>query len=343
MRKENFNVGLVGWGLYLPENFITAEELSPQINIPATVIREKLGFDKKPLGGPEDHAVAMGVKAAQECLAKTKTDPADIDLVLWAGEDYKEYICWTAAIAVQEQIGATKAWAFDVALRCAGTPLALKVAKDLMFANPELNTVLIAGGNTNCYLIDYRRPEQSFMFDMAPGGLAMLLKREWPENRILESHVITESSMNMDVVGIKGGTLHPLTRADVEEEGWRIVVTDPEGMKARLGEKSLPAFTGAVRGALQRSGLTEKDIGYVCPVHINPRAHKAILDDLGVPAEQGAYLREFGHCGHADQLVGLQMGLAAGKITEGTNVVFLGAGTGYAFSATVIQWGRYGR
>ena len=176
--KNDFHVGMVSWGLYLPEQFITAEELSPQIKIPANIIKEKLGFDKKPIGGADDHAVAMGIKAAKQCMDKAGIDPSEIDLVLWAGEDYKEYVCWTASIAVQEAIGATQAWAFDLALRCAGTPLALKVAKDLMFANPELKTVLIAGGNTNCYLIDYARPEQSFMFDMAPGGLAMLLKRD---------------------------------------------------------------------------------------------------------------------------------------------------------------------
>lgn len=340
MNKQDFQVGIVGWGLYLPENFITAEELSPQINIPPNIIREKMGFDRKPVGGPEDHCVEMGTKAARQCLNKTGVDPKEIDLVLWAGEDYKEYVCWTAGIAVQENIGASNAWAFDVALRCAGTPLALKVAKDLMFANPELKTVMVVGGNTNCYLVDYRCPEQSFMFDMAPGGLAMILKRDWPENRILESHVITESSMHMDVIGAKGGSKNLLEKDDVENRGWKLIMPDPAGMKQRLGEKSLSAFTGAVRGALERSGLAQENIGYICPVHINPKGHKAILAELGVAEDQGAYLQQYGHCGHADQLIGLEMGLKEGKITDGTNVVFLGAGTGYAFSATVIQWGK---
>lgn len=340
INKQDFNVGLVSWGLYLPTEFITAEELSPQINIPVNVIKDKMGFDKKPIGGTEDHCVAMGIKAAKECIENAGIDPKEIDLVLWAGEDYKEYICWTAAIAVQENIGATNAWAFDTALRCAGTPLSIKVAKDLMYANPEINTVLIAGGNTNCYLIDYRVPEQAFMFDMAPSGFAMLLKRDWPENRILESHIITESSMYMDVVGIRGGTKNPLTHTDIDDLGWKIVVTDAEGMKQRLTEKSLSSFTGAVRGALKRSGLAEKDIGWVCPVHINPKSHKAILADLGVPEENGAYLQQYGHCGHGDQIIGLEMGLNSGKVKDGTHVVFLGAGTGYAFSSTIIRWGK---
>ncbi len=341
MDKADFNVGMVGWGLYLPEKFITAEELSPQVNIPANIIKEKLGFDRKPLGGPDDHCVTMGIKAARQCLEKTGTDPRAIDLILWAGEDYKEYVCWTAAINVQESIGAANAWAFDLALRCAGTPLALKVAKDLMFADPELNTVLIVGGNTNCYLVDYRNQLHSFLFDMAPSGLAMLLRRDWPENRILESHIITESCLTMDCVGMVGGSKNHLTHDDVDDLGWKLVVADPAGMKQRLSEKSLPAFVGAVRGALRRSGLTEKDIGYVCPVHSNPKAHKFILDELGVSEDKGAYLRQYGHCGHGDHIIGLEMGLREGKIGAGTNVVFLGAGTGMAFSATVIRYGKY--
>jgi 3-oxoacyl-[acyl-carrier-protein] synthase-3 len=146
--------------------------------------------------------------------------------------------------------------------------------------------------------------------------------------------------MAMDVLSLKGGSLNHLTGDDVASLGWKISVTDPEGMKQRLAEKSLPAFTGAVRGALKRSGLTERDVGWVCPVHINPKAHKAILADLGIAEENAAYLQQYGHCGHGDQFIGLQMGLANGKVKDGTHVVFLGAGTGYAFSATVIRWGK---
>lgn len=341
MRKEDFNVGMVGWGLYLPEKYITAEELSPQVNIPASIIKEKLGFDRKPLGGTEDHCVTMGTKAARQCLEKTGVDPQEIDLVLWAGEDYKEYVCWTAAINVQENLGATNAWAFDLALRCAGTPLALKVAKDLMFANSEVNTVLIVGGNTNCYLVDYRNPNHSFLFDMAPSGFSMLLKRDWPENRILESHILTESCLTMDCLGMIGGSKNHLEHEDINNLGWKLVVADPAGMKQRLSEKSLPAFIEAVRGALRRSGLTELDIGYLCPVHSNPKAHQYILNELGLSEDRAAYLRQYGHCGHGDHLIGLEMGLQEGSIQGGSHVVFLGAGTGMAFSATVIRYGKY--
>ncbi len=341
MNKSEFNVGLVGWDVYLPEDRITADELAPQINIPANIIRDKLGFDRKPVGGPDDHCVAMATKAAKRCLEKTGIDPRDIDLVLWAGEDYKEYVCWTAAINIQETIGAVNAWAFDTALRCAGTPLGLKVAKDLMFADDEIDTVLIVGGNTNCYLVDYRNPLHSFLFDMAPSGLAMIVKRDWPENRILESNILTESCLTMDCVGMVGGSKTHLTHADVDDLGWKLVVADPEGMKARLNEKSIPAFVEAVRGALRKSGLSEADIGYLCPIHCNPKAHRLILNELGVSEENAAYLRDYGHCGHGDNLIGLEMGLKDGRIVEGTNVVLLGAGTGMAFGSTVIRYGKY--
>ena len=80
MKPEEFNVGMAGWGVYLPEKRITAEELSPLVNIPPEVIKTKLGFDQKPLGSSDDHCVTMGIKAARQCLDKTGTDPKEIDL-----------------------------------------------------------------------------------------------------------------------------------------------------------------------------------------------------------------------------------------------------------------------
>ncbi len=58
-------------------------------------------------------------------------------MILFAGETYCEYVCWTAAIKIQNELGADNAFAWDLGFRCAGTPLALKVAKDMMRSDPE--------------------------------------------------------------------------------------------------------------------------------------------------------------------------------------------------------------
>ncbi len=57
----------------------------------------------------------MGIRAAEKALEKARIDPKAIDLIIYIGEEHKEYPLWTAAIKIQEEIGAYHAWGFDVA------------------------------------------------------------------------------------------------------------------------------------------------------------------------------------------------------------------------------------
>lgn len=337
---EKTSVGIVDFEIYLPEQFIEAEEFSKLVNIPAPVIVEKLGFKRKPVGGPDDHCIAMGIKAAKKLLARTGTDPDEIDLIIYPGEEIKEYVCYTGSIKIQKELGAYKCWAFDVSYRCAATPLALKLAKELVLTNNEINTVLIAGGNTNAYLINYNDPNSAFMFDMAPSGHAALLKRNYDKNLVLGTGIHTEPVFADDVTALYWGTKNPLTPELLESGAWnKVFVTDPERMKKDLAAKGLNPWLIPIDTALLKSGLGREDIDFLAPLHIKPSAHQAILAALGLKAEQAVYLDEYGHTGHTDQWLALKLGLEQGKVKPGDNVCFLAAGTGYAFTSSIIRWG----
>ena len=338
------NIGIVDFELYLPEQKITAEALSPLVNIPANVLRDKMGINEKHVGGPEDHSAMMATKASKRLLEKTNTDPNDLDMILYAGETYCEYVCWTAAIKIQNELGADRAYAWDLGFRCAATPLALKVAKDMMLADENCNTVLVTGGNTNAYLVDYTDKIQSFMFDMSPAGLAILLKKDHDKNIVLETGIITDHVFCDDVIGKFGGSLHPITdeiASDPEtlRKARVLHLPDPEGMKGRLGARSLPNFVNAVKMATERSKV-DKPLDFIGITHINPKAHVAILNELGMEESQSVYLKDNGHCGHVDQFLALQYGLEQGLVQSGSLVGLLGAGTGYAFACTVVKWGE---
>ena len=124
----------------------------------------------------------MGIIAAKQAIDKAGIDPLEIDLVIYIGEEHKEYPLWTAGIKLQEAVGALNAWAFDVALRCGTTVMALKVAKAMMIADPRFKRFLLAGGYRNVDFIDYDNPRTRFMFNLGAGGGAILLKKGHNEN-----------------------------------------------------------------------------------------------------------------------------------------------------------------
>ena len=123
------NVGIVSTGIYLPKDRMTAEEIAKQANLPVHVVKEKMGITEKTIPGPDDHTVEMGVRAAKNALEKANIDPKEIDVIIYIGEEHKEYPVMDSSDKIQEEIGAYHAWAFDVALRCGTTIMAIKVAK----------------------------------------------------------------------------------------------------------------------------------------------------------------------------------------------------------------------
>lgn len=332
-------IGIAASAVYIPETFMTSEEISSVSGIPEHVIKEKMGITRKPIPGDEDHSCSMGIKAALTAIERVNLNPLDIDLVIYVGEEHKEYPVWTAALKLQEEIGATNAWGFDVALRCSTTLMAMKVAKNMMLADDGIRTVLLAGGYRNVDLIDYSNPRTRFMFNLSAGGGAIILQKGLDRNQLLGTRVMTDGAFSEDVIIPAGGTKLPLTGELLQERKNYLDVPDPEGMKTRLDQKSLDNFLRVIRDSLQDSGLTEKDIDFIGILHMKKSAHDYVLRELGLTEDQSVYLSDYGHIGQIDQMLCLELGLEQGKIKNGSVVVLVSAGIGYAWSAVTIRWG----
>lgn len=319
---------------------MTGREIAEKAGLPLEVVEQKMGIKQKPIPGEADHTVEMGVKAARVAIEKAGIDPKEIDLVIYIGEEYKEYLIWTAGIKLQHDIGATNAWAFDTALRCGTTVMALKLAKDLMLQDDSLHTVLLAGGYRNGDLINYENPNTRFMFNLAAGGGAMILKKGHTRNQLLTSHLITDGAFSEDVIIPAGGTKQPVTEQAAEAGLHYFDVPDPAGMKARLEEKSMKNFISCIEQALEKGGYTKEAIDYVAILHMKRSAHDYVLKQLGLSTDQSIYLEEYGHIGQIDQILSLELAEKEGKLRDGSLVVLVSAGIGYAWGAKLIKWGK---
>ncbi|MBT2694362.1 3-oxoacyl-ACP synthase [Bacillus sp. ISL-55] len=333
-------IGIVSTGIYLPENHITGEEIARLAGIPEQVVEEKMGIRKKPVPGPDDHTCEMGIRAARMALEKANMDPMNIDLVIYIGEEYKEYPLWTAGIKLQEEIGARNAWAFDTALRCGTTVMALKLAKGMMLSDPAINTVLLAGGYRNGDFIDYQNPRTRFMYNLGAGGGAILLQKGHEENVLLETEMITDGSFSEDVVVVAGGTKNPISAETLERGLYQLDVLDPQGMKERLEQKSMANFLQVISRSIEKSGFSKKDISYVGMLHMKRSAHDFVLRELGLTDKNSIYLEDYGHIGQIDQILSLELAEKAGKLKDGNVAVLVSAGIGYAWGATTIRWGK---
>lgn len=339
MRKH---VGIEGLGIYIPQNYITAKEVSEITGgvWSEEAVIEKLGFIKKPIPGSNDGTQEMGYLAAKNCLDKNNIDPLDIDVIICIGEEWKEYPLTTSAMYIQEKLGAYNAYGFDLAQRCCTSITAMKIAKDMLLSDDNINTVLICGGYRNGDFIDYKNPKVSFMYNLAAGAGALVLKKNCGKNELLETSIITDGSFARDVAVIYGGTLNPITEENLKNAYKSLDVLDVEGMKNRLNEKSTPNFLKVIRQSLERSGYSEEDLDYLAILHFKYSAHKYILSELGLPESKSIYLKDYGHMGQIDQILSLILAEEQGKLKDGDIAVTVGAGIGYAWAANTIKWGK---
>jgi 3-oxoacyl-[acyl-carrier-protein] synthase-3 len=335
---NGMNVGIMGLGVYIPDNYICAEEIAKKTNIPQWVIEEKFGILKKPIPGPEDTTSYMGIQAAKEAIKDAGIDPNDIDLVIWNGGQHKDYPCWLASLKVAHEVGATRAWGFDMEAMCGSMMVGMETAKSLMMNNDSLNTVLLVSGYRNGDLINYEVPETSFMFDLGAGGAALILRKNLNKNLILSSAFRGDGSFSEQCVIEVGGTKKwPMKPEDANK--FYFTVRESEKFKANLSEKTMPNFYGVIRDSLKKSGYSEKDIGYLAILHFKRSAHKAVLEELGLKEEQTTYLENYGHLGQNDQVLSMKLALKEGKLNPGDIVVMVGAGIGFVWAATTVKWG----
>ncbi|NHJ14461.1 MAG: 3-oxoacyl-ACP synthase [Candidatus Thorarchaeota archaeon] len=336
-------IGIESIGVYIPSARHTAEYISSQSGTPVDILVSKMGLTSKAIPEPDDHTVAMGVKAAQVAIDRANIDPAtDIDLVIWAGEVHCEHPMQTYAIKFQNEVGASKAWAFDINQRCGTFIVGMLLAKSLM-ATHGYKRVLISSGYRNCDLIDYTNIRTRFMHDLAASGVAMILQAEYDRNLVLEGSVISDGSFSEDVYVPAGGTVMPVTCEAIEKRLNYLDVINPDGLKDRLDRLSMLNFLRVVDESLEKSGYSRSDIDYLGLIKMKRSAFEYVAKELGLdPYMQSTYFEEWGHMGQNDAVVSLEEGLKSGKINDGDIVVLTAAGIGWAWNALTIKWGPIG-
>ena len=325
-------VGLAATASYLPERWLPAAGIAELSGIPEAVLVEKFGLRGKHIAAGDEHVSDLVVRAAEQLLAEAQVDPLELDVVLYYGSMWRDYAVWQAAPHIAHRIGAANAFALEFDNVSHGTPIALRVARDLLRAEPELRTVLLVAACRESYLLDYTNERSRFMFNFGDGAVAGLLRGDSARNEILGAHTITNGAYSLQVKVPGGGSVDP--------DGYRFLdVADPAAMKNGLDSESLPNFVAVARGAARRSGVALADVSFVCPLHTKRSMFDALLAELGMRDDQAVYLDDTGHMSGVDSLLGLDRVVRDGRVGEGDLVLLLSAGTGYTWAAILVRVG----
>jgi len=163
--KPTHDVGIVGYGAYIPQYRLPAREI-------ARVWAGGGGglpIKEKAVAGLDEDVVTMSIEAARNALARAEIDPTEIRAV-WVGSESHPYAVKPTSTIVAESIGATPhTQAADWEFACKAGTEALQAA--IGFVGSGMARYALAIGMD----IAQGRPGDALEYTAAAGGAAYLL------------------------------------------------------------------------------------------------------------------------------------------------------------------------
>jgi 3-oxoacyl-[acyl-carrier-protein] synthase-3 len=333
MIAQQGKIGIVSYGLYTPAAYETAEDVAARSGLALDEVKA-LGIERKCSPSREDQPITMAVNAAKQALDRAgDIEPEDVDLILWTGEEYKDYVAQTAAIRLQEEVGCRRAWAFDLVGQGVTALLGLRVARDMMKSDPTINTVLLAGGTRNVDLVDFRNPHTHWLLPLSASGGALVLRKNGLRHTLEEIVFMVDPEMADEVYVPGGGTEMPFRPDNLGSAVMFYNTPHPEVVREYLAGRWIEALSEAADKV-----LGGRSADYLALPHLAPARRDAVLSRLRASPKRSAPLDHWGCHGTNDALISLDLGVKNGWIRKGSCVVLVSGGIGFTYGAARIHW-----
>ncbi len=111
-------------GRYLPERKLTNKDLEKMVDTTDEWIVTRTGIRERRILEPGLGCSFMASRAAQECLDRAGVAASEVDAII-VGTVTPDMFFPSTACLVQRDIGAAKAWGFDLSAGCSGFVFAM--------------------------------------------------------------------------------------------------------------------------------------------------------------------------------------------------------------------------
>ncbi|MBN2301473.1 MAG: ketoacyl-ACP synthase III [Lentisphaerae bacterium] len=326
----NKGVVITGTGSYLPERILTNQDLEKMVDTSDEWISTRTGIKERHIAADNESASDMGAKAALRAIENAGKDIASVEMIIVATSTPDMLLPGTACF-VQEEIGAKKAFCFDLGAACSGFLYAMEVARQFI-AQGTINTALVIGAEKMSCVVDWEDRSTCVLF--GDGAGAAVLENGGDVSGI-KSSVLGSDGALTDLLNIPGGgSRNPVSHRIIDE---RLPFIKMEGKE--VFKNAVRYMCDAGQQALERSGFTIDDIECVIPHQANMRIISAISDRIGAPLDRFyVNVDRVGNMSAASVPVALDEAVRNGRIKKGDKVLFVAFGGGFTWGATVIEW-----
>lgn len=325
----SYKAAITGVGGYVPETKLTNQDLENMVDTSDEWIRTRTGIVERRILKEEGKASAfMGEQAAKDLLDKTGTDPKDIDLVICATVT-PDMIFPDTANTIATNIGAEKAFGFDLGAACSGFLFSLNTAAR-MIESGAYKKVLVIGVDKMSSIVDYTDRTTCIIF--GDGAGCVLVERS-ENGEGFEDAVLQGDGKGAAYLYMKGGgSLNPASHETVDKK------------QHYLYQEGRPVFKAAVKGMkeatltlLEKQNVKADDLDWVVPHQANMRIINSLSDFLEVPKEKVMInIDRYGNTTAAT--IPLCLWDYENKLKRGDKLILTAFGGGFTWGTIYLTW-----
>jgi 3-oxoacyl-[acyl-carrier-protein] synthase-3 len=328
-----------GLGKYLPENIVTNQDLSEQMETSDEWIQERTGIRERRhiKKGSGDTTSSMGAAAARIAIERAGLTPPDIDLILFATLS-PDYYFPGSGVLVQELLDIPTCPAMDIRNQCSGFIYALSTA-DQFIKTGMYKNVLVIGSENHSGGLDMTTRGRGVSVIFGDGaGAAVITREEDPRKGVLSSHLHSEGKFAEEL-----SLIGPSTNRWVPEI---IEANDPTDesyypyMNGQLVFKNaVVRFSEVIMEGLTTNGLAPDAIDMLIPHQANLRISQFVQKKFGLGNDQVyTNIQRYGNTTAGSIPIALTEAWEEGKIHEGDLVVLAAFGSGFTWGSSIIRW-----
>jgi 3-oxoacyl-[acyl-carrier-protein] synthase III len=321
---------ITGVAGYVPPKVLTNADLEKIVATNDEWIRSRTGIRERHIADNGTASSHLATAAAKALLAKTKTDPAEIELIVLASVTPDMLFPATACL-VQDRIGAKKAWGFDLSAACSGFAYALTVGAQFV-ASGAHKKVMVIGSDKMSSILDYTDRATCVLF--GDGAGAVLLEPSEPNEGIIDFAHDIDGSGGHYLYMPGGGSLNPASSETVEK---RMHYVHQEG--SQVFKYAVRRMAELAATLLERNGFTSKDLALVVPHQANLRIIRAMQERLAIDdCKVLVNIDKFGNTTAGTIPLGLCDAVAQGRLHKGDLVLLVAVGAGYTSGGVLLRW-----
>jgi 3-oxoacyl-[acyl-carrier-protein] synthase-3 len=321
---------ITGVAGFVPPKVMTNADLEKIVATNDEWIRTRTGIRERHVVEKGMASSHLATEAAKALLEQTKTDPAEIEMIIVASVTPDMFFPATACL-VQCRIGARKAWGFDLSAACSGFAYALTVGAQFIGAGTH-KKVMVIGSDAMTTILDYKDRSTCVLF--GDGAGAVLVEPGDSNEGILDFEHDVDGSGGGFLYMPGGGSLHPASPETVEK---RMHYVHQEG--SQVFKYAVRRMADMSASLLEKNGFTKDDLALLVPHQANLRIIRATQERLGLEdSKVMVNIDRYGNTTAGTIPLGLRDAVEQGRLKKGDLVLIVTVGAGYTTGGVLLRW-----